>query len=281
MAPDGNGGLYRAVVRSGVLGEMKSAGVRYLHVYCVDNVLVRVADPAFIGFCVSRRADCGAKVVEKTDPHEPVGVVCRLEGEGPRVVEYSEISEKIATLRDSETGKLRFRAGNICNHFFTTEFLSNVSTQNEDDLVHHVAKKKIPFVNDEAQPAKPTAPNGIKMEKFVFDVFAFSKNGCLRKFVVWETRREGEFSPLKNAEIAGKDCAKTCRNDLYRLHAEWIAQAGGTVDSSGTEDPPTVEISPSVSYGGEGLEKLVGGKCIKPPVYLKGPNYEPQVNGNA
>lgn len=47
--------------------------------------------------------------------------------------------------------------------------------------------------------------------------------------MVWEVPREAEFSPLKNAESAGKDCATTCREDISNLHSEWIRDAGATL----------------------------------------------------
>ena len=73
--------------------------------------------------------------------------------------------------------------------------------------VHHIAKKKIAHVGADGSIVKPEKPNGIKMEKFVFDVFRFAEN-----FVVWACVREDEFAPLKNAEGASDFTPTHCRD---------------------------------------------------------------------
>lgn len=266
-APDGNGGLYRALRDKGILTDMNRRGVMYLHAHSVDNILIKVADPVFVGYCVKQNADCAAKVVEKSHPNEPVGVVCVVDGKY-QVVEYSEITQKTAEMRNGD-GRLTFSAGNICNHFFTADFLNKIGSTYEKELKLHVAQKKIPFVDNSGKRITPDKPNGIKIEKFVFDVFEFAEN-----FVTVEVPRDEEFSALKNADSAGKDCATTARNDIYQLHKKYIESAGGSVE--GTE----VEISPLLSYGGEGLEATAKGQVFKAPLQLTATNEAPVIMKN-
>ncbi|KAJ7754929.1 UDP-N-acetylglucosamine diphosphorylase [Mycena maculata] len=255
VAPDGNGGLYAATraplsptdKSHSVLTDLAKRKILYVHVYGVDNCLVRVADPVFLGYSIKKQADCAAKVVPKASPTESVGVIaCR--GDKFSVVEYSEISKEQAERRDPETGELAFRAGNIVNHFYTTTYLNKVEVF-EGEMAFHIARKKIPHVDLETGAlVKPTKPNGMKLEMFVFDVFPFTE-----RFSVLEVVREDEFSPLKNAPGTGSDDPETSRRDFLAQHKRFLEKAGATV-----KDGVEIEISPLVSYAGEGLQSVKG-----------------------
>jgi hypothetical protein len=55
--------------------------------------------------------------------------------------------------------------------------------EHQGKLKQHVALKKVPFVDECGNHVKPSKPNGIKMEKFVFDVFPFARWATTRMFV--------------------------------------------------------------------------------------------------
>uniref|UniRef100_H3G6G3 UDP-N-acetylglucosamine diphosphorylase n=1 Tax=Phytophthora ramorum TaxID=164328 RepID=H3G6G3_PHYRM len=245
-ASDGNGGIYKAMESSGALAQLQARGVKYLHVFSVDNALCKAADPTFIGYCIDKQADCGNKVVVwKTRPGERVGVVAKRNG-AYCVVEYSELDRAASELVDPSTGKLSFGAANICNHFFRLDFLHRCC--NQSDAEYHVAKKKIPYVNDEGTATiTPTTNTGIKLETFIFDVFPLSKS-----MKVLGVAREDEFAPVKNAPGAASDSPDTARQFISEQCKRWLLEVGATFADSAPG--ANCEVLPSLSYNGEGLE---------------------------
>ncbi|KAI9361262.1 nucleotide-diphospho-sugar transferase [Zopfochytrium polystomum] len=251
VAPDGNGGIYAALEKEGVLDDLEKRGIPYVHTYCVDNCLVKVADPTFLGYCITQNADCGAKSVPKQHAHEPVGVLC-LRNNKFGVVEYSEIPAALAEATVPEDPKtLLYNAANIANHFYTTQFLRKIKAV-EGELEYHVAKKKIQTVDMATGVVgpKPTSNNGIKLELFIFDVFPFTE-----RMAVLEVERAEEFSPLKNAPGSKDgDSPDTSRRDLLLQGKRFVEAAGANIG----EGVVGIEVAPARSYGGEGLEDLKG-----------------------
>jgi len=255
MAPDGNGGIYPSLQNSGMFDEMSDRGIKYLHVFSIDNALTKIADPAFIGYCIKQNSDCGNKVVWKTGPHEKVGVIAEKAGK-PCIVEYSEITPQMSERTDAD-GRLVFGAGNICNHFYTLDFLRDKVMPNLANL-YHIARKKIPYYDKATKTTiKPEVNNGIKLESFIFDIFPLSE-----RMGVLDALRDQEFAPVKNAPGSLSDSPDTARAYLSKQAQQWVVDAGGIL----TGDLDTLcEISPLTSYGGEGLEEIVQGKDIYCP----------------
>jgi UDP-N-acetylglucosamine/UDP-N-acetylgalactosamine diphosphorylase len=243
VAPDGNGGLYNALVVSGVVDDMRKRGIQHIHAYCVDNCLVRVADPVFIGFSAALNVDIATKVVRKRNATESVGLILSKNGK-PDVVEYSEIDKATAEELDpKQSDLLRFRAANIVNHYYSFSFLDSIP-QWAHKLPHHIARKKIPSADlQSGETVKPEKPNGIKLEQFVFDVFPFL---TLDKFASLEVKREDEFSPLKNAPGTGEDDPDTSKADIMTQGKRWVEAAGAIV--VGDKADVGVEVSPLISY---------------------------------
>jgi len=259
VAPDGNGGIYPSLQKSGSLADMEARGIEYLHVFAIDNSLVKPADPLFVGYCLSQNADCGNKVCWKTSADEKVGVVAARDGK-PCVIEYSEITKEMSEQTD-ESGRLVFGAGNIANHFYTIDFIKNTILPNFGNL-YHLAHKKIPYYDaDKKEVVKPTVNNGIKLETFIFDVFPLSK-----RMAIWDVNRTDEFAPVKNAPGSSSDSPDTARILISNLAKSWVEKAGGKL--IGDIESDKCEISPLTSFSGEGLEELVKDKKINCPFSL-------------
>ncbi|KAM7505675.1 hypothetical protein LguiB_004579 [Lonicera macranthoides] len=252
-APDGNGGVYSALNSSRLLEDMATRGVRYLDCYGVDNALVRVGDPTFLGYFIDKGVATAAKVVRKAYPQEKVGVFVKRGKGGPlSVVEYSELDPTLASAINQGTGRLRFCWSNVCLHMFTLDFLNQVAYGLEKDSIYHLAEKKIPSIHGHSM--------GYKLEQFIFDAFPYAPSTAL-----FEVLREEEFAPVKNANGSNYDTPDSARLLVLRLHARWVVAAGGFLTHSVPLYATGVEVSPLCSYAGENLEAICRGRTFHAP----------------
>ncbi len=216
MSPDGHGGLLAALKRSGALEDMKRRGVKSVFFFQVDNPLVEVCDPAFVGFHVLEKSEYSLKLCAKRDPYEKVGMPMRF-GRVFRMVEYTEMTDAQCNRRTAK-GELYFKYGSPAIHVFDRAFLEREASK---DMPIHLAFKKIPFF-DGKKIVKPSEPNAYKFEKFIFDLLPKAKKAAFMAF-----DQKDEFSPVKNAD--GADSPETCRADMQAKWARWFASSGVTV----------------------------------------------------
>lgn len=207
-SPNGNGGWYISMKNTGMSDIVNEAGIEWLNVFAVDNVLQRIADPVFVGAVLHKDCDVGAKVVRKNAPDEKVGVIC-LEDGRPSIVEYYELTEELMSARD-ENGNPAYNFGVILNYLFRVSALDGLLRKK---LPLHVVEKKIPYMDEQGSFIKPEEPNGYKFESLVLDMI-HQLDTCLP----FEVVREKEFAPIKNP--TGIDSVESARALLAKNGVE-------------------------------------------------------------
>ncbi|MFQ5732690.1 MAG: UTP--glucose-1-phosphate uridylyltransferase [Planctomycetaceae bacterium] len=229
LSPDGHGGMLAALQRADLFAEMRRRGIEHLFYHQVDNPATVVCDPAFLGHHVQRGSEMSTKVVAKTSPDEAMGVVVSVDGR-TRIIEYSDLPKHLKVKTDDES-RLWFRAGNTAIHAFDVRFLERMAADSAA-LPFHMARKRVPHIDDVGDPVKPATENAWKFERFIFDVLPRARNA-----LVMEVDRCCEFLPVKRSE--GSDSPAASRAGLIQLYERWLAEAG--IDVCGGAP---VEISP-------------------------------------
>lgn len=260
-SPDGHGGCLYALGRSGALDQLAGLGVELLFYHQVDNPLVRIAEPLFLGLHIDSGAQVSSKALPKRDPAERLGhFVVDREGR-LRVIEYSDMPPALQQARDPE-GRLRFRYGSIAIHIFDREFLAGLLRRGVE-LPFHRARKKVPYLDERGRLVTPTEPNANKFERFIFDVLPWAETT-----LVVETTRE-EFSPVKEPE--GPDSPAAARAALARRYARWLEAAGVALKRGPDGEPAEpVEVSPLAALSAEEVRRrLAGGRRLPRPIYLE------------
>ncbi|UCB47040.1 MAG: UTP--glucose-1-phosphate uridylyltransferase [Spirochaetota bacterium] len=234
LSPSGHGGTFSALKDSGAISWLARLGVEEIFYHQVDNVLVKILDPVFIGYHVINRCGMSSKCVMKKAPKEKVGVFAEENGRKV-VIEYTEL-ENLKNLRDG-LGAESFTAGNIAIHIINIGFAKKLVSKGLQ-LPFHMAFKAVPYVDGRGRKVVSESPNGHKVETFIFDALRDSKNS-----IIMEIIREEEFSPLKNK--SGDASPDTVERDQICLYANWLVDAGIEVPKLSDGKPRyKLEVSP-------------------------------------
>jgi UDP-N-acetylglucosamine/UDP-N-acetylgalactosamine diphosphorylase len=235
LSPDGHGGMLAALVRSGTLADAKARGIRYLFYAQIDNPLVAVGDPEFLGHHLVAGSELSSQVVAKRAIRDKVGNVVTIDG-ALRIIEYSDLNplgDEIVDRRLPD-GAPVFWAGSIAVHVFDVDFLERMA-KSADALPFHLAHKAVPYVDPASgQRIEPAGPNAIKFERFIFDLLPAAERA-----IVVEVDWARAFAPVKNAPGDTTDTPEATQSQMIALHREWLEQAGARVAA----DVP-VEICP-------------------------------------
>jgi UDP-N-acetylglucosamine/UDP-N-acetylgalactosamine diphosphorylase len=206
-ASSGNGGVFQAMLENGITDELAEKGIKWVFIGGVDNPLLKLVDPLFLGMTKNQKFLAASKSVMKKSPDERVGVFCRKNGK-PGIIEYTELPKDMAILKDSN-GELVYGDSNIVVQLFNIKLLKKIAS---NKLPYHCAQKKSEYIDDSGNNTTPKEENGYKFETFIFDSYTKAKD-----ILILRVNREEEFAPIKNAE--GNDSPSTAR-ELYLNYME-------------------------------------------------------------
>ena len=243
LSPDGHGGTLLALRKSGALERMEKAGVEYISYFQVDNPLVPVLSPRFVGLHKLTGSQMSAVMLAKTNSQEKLGNFC-VSRNRLQIIEYSDLPAELAEKRLPD-GSLAYIAGSPAIHIIDRKFVEALTAGGKLQLPWHRADKKIPCIDAEGNQVAPDSPNGVKLESFIFDALPLAE-----RTMVLECVRAEVFAPTKNA--TGVDSAESCREmliarDLRRLRAAGVEVGEGA----------KVEIAPALAVDDADVADLV------------------------
>lgn len=225
--PDGHGGSLKALWQSGLLSRMERLGITKIFYCHIDNPLVKVDDPLFLGWHLREDADFSLKVVRKRTPGEKVGNFVFADGK-PRMIEYIELPDELRDMKDSANNPV-FWAGSIGIHFINTEFIKAINKNGFALPYHRQVKKAHQGNNAEAKEIW-------KFETFVFDALPLAGKVCCM-----ETLRDEEFAPLKNRD--GENSPEEVKKAMVYFCKKKLSEKGIAV-----QPDIKIEISPLAAY---------------------------------
>ena len=178
---------------------MKNKNIKWVFVCGIDNILLKIVDPLFLGLTISKNYNVSSKTIFKEIPLDTECVFAKINGK-PSILDYKDISLDLSETTDI-SGNYLYREANVLSHLFSIEAIEKAS---KFKLPYHRAFKKNTFVNDEGVKQIPEERNSFKFEKFIFDAFNYFDDLLLFRVSKDELAPIKSLSGINTPEVATK-----------------------------------------------------------------------------
>lgn len=236
--PVTSGDVFEALRVSGALRQMQIRGVQSVEVCTTeDNLLWKVADPDFIGYCRSHDYQCGVKL------HEP-----------SRTSMAYSIAEACVAGDEELTDAVRSMMPSLGVYYFSMNALKKVVDHYRSNPL--AGYRLTPQGITKQEGKGNSAVEGYKFDRYLTDIFAV-EGLDLGLVGLVGVEAEAEYALVWGTPLFPLP-GEVAVDDMLNLHTSWVENSGGEVKCE-----LGVEVSPLVSYAGEGLQEVCQGKVFE------------------
>lgn len=187
-ASNGNGDVFRSFDSAGFTNDLLSKNIKWIFICGIDNIILDIVDPLFIGLTIANNSDIASKSVSKLNITSDDWIFANVDNL-PCIIDPKDLTSEMLTSKNIN-GSYNYNQINILAHLFNVKsflYLKDINLQ------YHRAFKKNDYINEDGMKVVPSAPNSFKFEKFIFDSFKYFPN-----FTLLEVNPSLEFSPIKS-----------------------------------------------------------------------------------
>ena len=184
-ASNGNGDVFKAFKKYQL--EKTLNRIEWITISGIDNIILEIVDPLFIGLTISNNSKAASKSMRKKDLDSKDYVFAKIDN-GINIIPPDFLTEEQKYSKNEE-GQYNYNQINILSHIFNKNTFLEIARLK---LPYHRAFKKNDFIDETGMKVVVKEPNSFKFEKFIFDAFKYINN-----FTLLEVEEEDEFAPIK------------------------------------------------------------------------------------
>ncbi|CAD8175356.1 unnamed protein product [Paramecium octaurelia] len=235
----GNGQIY---LSKHILETMKLLGITIIQLCSIENVLCKFGDPYWLGAFTRFKLDLSFKCTQKRNTDEKLPTIVKNDQSHLHLVENNDMSIRQMDRLNGVIGQA------LCSLDYALNLSQNYRFQLQTNFP--IRQKKCTYfdykLNQLVQPQLASS-NALKFEITYYDALPYCS---IQKFGLFRVKREDEYAAIINNSNDNKDTAQTARLAYLQRDLKWITQLGYHFDLE-------VEISPLLTYFGEGLHEIL------------------------